>query len=87
MKKKIVALVALVLIFCVLLSGCGNKDWFDIGNNKFNYAYIQLQDGSVVQGKVDSWTDYVGEQLQVKMNGKTYLTSSFNCTLIYDPNK
>ena len=83
MKKKIISLVALCAIFCMLLTACGN-----IGNNKFNYAYIQLQDGTVVQGKVDSWKDYEDEeQLQVKINGVLYLTNSFNCTLIYDPKR
>ena len=87
MKRKFFGLITFVVIFCILLTGCGNKDWIDFGNNTFNYAYIQLQDGTVVQGKVQSWTDYEGEQLQIKMNGKTYLTSSFNCTLVYDPTK
>ena len=66
------------------MCGC-NKQIIDL-NYKFNYAYIQLQDGTVIQGEVDSWTDYEdGDQLQIKMGGKTYLVHSMNCTLIYDP--
>lgn len=89
MFKKIFVIALIVSILYTTgcnCSGCiGNKDWFDFDNNTFNYATIQLQDGTVVQGKVESWTDYDGEQLQVKIDGKTYLTSSYNCTLIYDP--
>ena len=39
--------------------------------------------GQVVEGKVSSWTDYEdGDQLQVKINGKTYLVHSSNVVLI-----
>ena len=82
--KKILCVCALMVGMVVSMCGC-NKQIIDL-NYKFNYAYIQLQDGTVIQGEVDSWTDYEdGDQLQIKMGGKTYLVHSMNCTLIYDP--
>lgn len=77
----------LLVIACVLsCTGCtiGNKDCFDF-NYTFNYAYIELPNGDVIEGLVESWTDYEGEQLQIKINGIMYLTSSFNAVLIYNP--
>lgn len=81
--KKYILLVALIGLIA-LCGGC-NKDLIDT-SYKFNYAYIQLQTGEVVQGEVEGWTDFEdGDQLQIRMNGKTYLVHSVNCTLIYDP--
>lgn len=80
MKKLI---VSVLLIGTLLMTAC-NKQVFDL-TYKYNYAYIYLQNGQVVEGRVEGWNDYEGEQLQVKINGVTYLTSSYNCTLIYDP--
>lgn len=80
MKKLI---VGALLIGSLLVTSC-NKQVFDF-NYKYNYAYIQLQNGEVIEGKVETWQDYEGEQLQVKIDGVTYLTSSYNCTLIYNP--
>ena len=80
MKKKIIAIsCAAVMIFG--LTGCGNKEVFDL-QYSFNYAIIQLPNGEIVEGKVDSWKDYEGEQLQIKINGIVYLTSFYNCTLM-----
>ena len=81
--KKLFAIF--MIASALFFTACGNKDWWDIGNNEFNYAYIQLPNGEVIEGPVESWTDYEGEQLQVVINGKMYLTNSYNCTLIYDP--
>lgn len=79
--KKIV--ISALLIGTLFISGC-NKQILDL-NYKYNYAYIQLQNGEVIEGRVETWQDYEGEQLQVKIDGVTYLTSSYNCTLIYNP--
>lgn len=79
MKKKIIALT-LGTLMGLSLAGC-NKQILDL-KYTYNYAIIKLQNGEVVEGKVESWKDYEGEQLQVKINGVTYLTNSFNCTLI-----
>lgn len=48
----------------------------------FNYAYIQLPNGEIVEGNLEGWRDYEGEQLQVKIDGTLYLTSSYNCVLV-----
>ena len=83
MKKIFVigTIVAATLFF----TGC-NYQIIDL-DYEYNYAVIKLQNGEVVEGKVTSWTDYEGEQLQVKIGGKTYLTNSYNCTLMYDPDR
>ena len=81
MKK----IVALILIVVTLLTGCGNYQVVDF-QYSFNYAVLKLQNGEVIEGKVESWRDYEdGEQLQVKINGVLYLTNSYNCTLMYKP--
>ena len=93
MKRKIVALLLGLTLAISTLTGCGNKDvWSTLtgGGYKdvwdtvytFDYAIIKLPNGEVVEGKVQSWCDYEGEQLQVKINGVTYLTSSAKCILI-----
>ena len=87
MKKRILSILAalaltlMLYISCKLLTGC-NKQLVDL-NYSFNYAIIQLPDGTIVEGKVQSWTDYEdGEQLQIKIDGVTYLCSSYNCVLM-----
>jgi hypothetical protein len=82
MKKIIAVLLAIIAILSVtLLSGC-NKQIMDL-TYSYEYAIIGLPNGEVVEGKVSSWTDYEdGDQLQVKINGKTYLVHSSNVVLI-----
>ena len=83
MKSKILCAFLIAVVF--VLTAC-NYQVIDLQYN-FNYAYIQLQNGELIEGKVESWTDYEdGEQLQVTIGGITYLTNSYNCTLVYDPN-
>ena len=85
MKKKIIAILC-VAVMTFGLTGCGNKKVFDKEvfdlQDSFNYAIIQLPNDEIVEGKVQSWNDYEGEQLQVKIDGIVYLTSSYNCTLM-----
>ena len=77
-KKIILAIVSVIALFIV--TGC-NKQVLD-----FDYTYhtaICNIGGEYKEIKLKSWTDYDGEQLQLKdYNGNTYLVSSFNCTLI-----
>lgn len=65
----------------ISLSAC-NKQIVD-----FTYSYeraiIELPNGEIVDGKVQSWTDYEdGDQLQVKIDGKQYLVHSSDVVLI-----
>ena len=83
MKKKIVVIALLLLIVSLLFTGCGNKQLFDT-TYSFNYAIIRLHDNSVIEGKVQSWRDFEdGDQLQIKIDGTTYLVHSINCTLMH----
>ena len=81
MKRKIVGLLMSVMV-AVSLVGCGNKQLIDT-TFSFERAIIQLPNGEIVDGKVSSWTDYEdGDQIQVKINGVTYLVHSSNIVLI-----
>ena len=81
MRKKIALLLCISTIAIGGVTGCGNKDMFDTVYT-YDYAIIKLPNGEVVEGKVETWCDYEdGEQLQVKINGVTYLTDSLNCTM------
>lgn len=81
MKKRVLALISAAALAVFTLIGC-NKDIIDTVYT-FDYAIIKLPNGEVVEGKVDKWTDYEdGDQLQVTIDGKIYLTSTLNCTLI-----
>jgi uncharacterized membrane protein YvbJ len=77
----------MILVLVAVILSAYNYQPVDLNYN-FNYAVIRLQNGEVIEGKVESWRDYEdGEQIQVKINGVLYLTNSFNCTLMNDPNK
>lgn len=82
MKKIIAMLLAIIAILSVsLLSGC-NKQLVDL-TYSYEYAIIGLPNGETIEGKVTSWTDYEdGDQLQVRIDGKTYLVHSSNVVLI-----
>ena len=79
MKRFIVSMIA-TLVTIITLTGC-NKTIIDT-TYTFNYAIIQLPNGEVVEGRVETWTDYEGEQLQIRIDGVTYLCSSYNCVLM-----
>ena len=79
MKKILSAILLLAAI--ISCSSC-NKQIFDT-TYKFDRAQILMPDGSIISGKVESWTDYEdGDQIQVKINGTTYLVHSENIALI-----
>ena len=82
MKKAIALLLAVIVILgAMVLAGC-NKQMVDL-TYSYEYAIIGLPNGEVVEGKVSSWTDFEeGDQIQVKINGKTYLVHSSNVVLI-----
>ena len=82
MKKRIALLLSIILLLsAALLAGC-NKQMVDL-TYSYEYAIIGLPNGDVVEGKVSSWTDFEdGDQIQVKIDGKTYLVHSSNVVLI-----
>ena len=84
MKKWFaMALLVLVTVSALVFAGC-NKQMVDL-TYSYEYAIIGLPNGEVVEGKVSSWTDFEdGDQLQVKIDGKTYLVHSSNVVLISD---
>lgn len=78
--KKIFA--CMVAISAVTLTACGNMQMVDTTWN-YNKAVISLPDGTIVEGNVESWRDYAdGDQIQVKIDGVTYLVHSGDVVLI-----
>ena len=79
MRKLAIAIGAIAL--AMSLSGC-NKQIVDV---TFSYerAIISLPNGEIVEGEVQSWTDFEdGDQIQVKIDGVTYLVHSSQAALI-----
>mgnify|MGYP003306041939 CR=1 FL=1 len=88
MKKLIKAIAITLFIFIV---GFGIMFAFDSLYNRqiwdmtysYEYALLWLPGGELIEGKVESWRDFDdGDQIQVKINGKTYLTHFANVVLI-----
>ena len=79
MKKLMIIASALALL--ATTTGC-NRQLVDI-TYKFDRAVLTLPNGQVVEGKVESWKDYAdGDQIQVKIDGVTYLMHASNIVLI-----
>ena len=79
--KKILAMTIAAVLLVLTLSSC-NKQVFDT-TYSFDKAIISLPNGTIIEGKIDSWTDYEdGDQIQVKINGITYLVHSSDVVLI-----
>lgn len=88
------ALIVAVIIAIFVGCACFNVSpgqIADFGFNKqlidptyeFNRGIVKLPNGQIVEGKVQSWTDFEdGDQIQVKIDGKTYLAHSANVVLI-----
>lgn len=80
--KKIVALLIIVLVG-IFASSC-NRQMVDL-TYKYDRAIIELPNGEVIEGDVESWRDYAdGDQIQVKINGVQYLVHSSDIVLISD---
>lgn len=78
--KKIT--IVLVLILAMLtMTACGNQQWFDT-TYYFGKGVVALPNGEVIEGKVESWTDYESDAVQVVIDGTTYLTHYANVCLI-----
>ena len=83
-KNTFVAFIGILMV--IVITGTifftfnGNRMIIDT-KFYYDYAIVQLADGSVIEGKVDSWRDYEGEQIQVTINGETWLVHSANLSL------
>ncbi len=89
-KKKLwliggIILVVLVAVFVIYWNtNIGNRQLMDTQYH-FDRAIVRLPDGQVVEGKLSSWLDFDdSDVIQVKIDGKTYLTSYTNVCLIDD---
>lgn len=80
--KKIIALVLSTLLMMAMLTGCGNKDLWDT-NYTYDRAIISMPNGTILEGKIDNWTDYEdGDQIQITIDDVVYLVHSSNIVLI-----
>lgn len=73
--KKIIA----ICLLAFMLTGC-NYQLVDL-----HYDYDKIicnYEGDKFELEIDKWTDYEGEQLQIKSNGKTYLVSANKCYMV-----
>ena len=89
--KKVKIIVCIVLILALVIGAAYiiNENFYNRTIIDLTYAYdraiIQLPNGDIVQGKVESWTDYTdSDQIQVKVNGKVYLVHASDVALIKD---
>lgn len=79
--KKILSVILVLAFVAAILCGC-NYQMIDTAYS-FDRAIVSLPNGDIIEGKVDSWKDYEdGDQIQVKINGVTYLVHSSDVVLI-----
>ena len=79
--KKILSICLVLLLLVFTLCGC-NKQLIDT-TYSFDRAIISLPNGEIIEGKVQSWTDYEdGDQIQVKIDNKIYLVHSSQIVMI-----
>lgn len=80
MKKCIKYVIGFIFVI-MFITGC-NYQMFDL-TYTFDYGYISLPNGECVEGKIDSWIDYDdGDQIQIVIDGVTYLTDTTRCVLV-----
>ena len=82
MKKIIV--IALIIVLCLTLTACqiGNRKIGIDTTQTFRWAIIQLGNGELIEGPVDSWRDpNEGDSVQITIKGVTYLTHYANAIL------
>lgn len=82
-KQKFAFVIALCLCMTMLMSlaACGNRQLLDT-TYTFKSVQILMPDGTVVEGKCDSWLDYENsDAVQVVVNGEAYYTHLTNVVL------
>ena len=83
MKKALAVLFVIALAGAVMAGCTGNRSFIDT-TYSFSRAIVYAPDGTkVAEGKVESWHDYDdSDQLQVKIDGRTYLTAAENVIMV-----
>ena len=79
--KKILTVCVSALALIMLMTGC-NKQVVDL-TYSYSWAQLKMPDGTIVEGNVESWCDYEGDQLQVVIDGVTYLVHSSNIVMCH----
>lgn len=77
----VMILLAIAMLIFMCFTGCNyapvDTHW------SFDRAIIELPDGTVIDGPVNSWKDFEdGDQIQVTVDGVTYLVHASKITLI-----
>lgn len=82
--KKNKKLLAGLIMGLALLMCCGWGNWQIVDTTwNYNYAILELPDGRIVEGDVQSWKDYENsDSIQVKINDITYYTHLSNAVLM-----
>ena len=84
MMKKQLALIIFLAVVLISCTGCYNKQLLDLTYH-YDRAIVRLPNGEIVEGRVSNWTDFEdGDSIQIKIDGKTYLTHICNVCLIDD---
>ena len=76
-KIKIIALVALLAVGALVLSGCsiGNRQIGIDLTQSFRWAIVDLGNGELIEGQVTAWRDFdESDVVQFTIDGITYLT-------------
>ena len=83
MKHKMMA--GLIAGIAIMVAGCTSSG-YDFIDTVWTYekAVMQLPNGDVIEGKVETWRDYDGDVVQVKIDGNTYYVHMENIVLISD---
>ena len=83
--KKIIIVAALLITLCLCMTGCmqiGNQQIGLDTTRTFRWAIIQLGNGELIEGPVDTWRDFnESDVVQVTVDGITYLTHYSNVIL------
>ena len=83
MKRLGVFMAVLALMASMIFAGCEVSNIQVVDTTlRYDYAWISLPSGEVVEGTVESWREFGdGDQIQIKINGTTYLTDTTRAVL------
>lgn len=78
---RVAVIIALLALVMIVITAC-NRSPIDTAYS-YDYAWIELPGGNIIEGKVSSWIDFDdGDQIQVTIDGKTYLTDTTRAVLV-----